>query len=127
MRPGERPSAWLDGVDRVAALYEAFRARDVGALTAQCAPDVDWPDAMAGGRVTGRDAVAAYWRSQWDVVDLDLHPRLMRELPDGRVEVLVDQVVRDLDGDLLSEAVVLHTYTLAGGLVRRMDVGDPAI
>ena len=109
------------------ALYEALRSRDVAALTAQCAAGVDWPDALAGGRVVGRDAVGAYWRQQWEVLDLDLHPRLMRELPDGRVEVLVDQVVRDRDGDLLSEAVVLHTYTLEGGLVRRMDVGDPAI
>ena len=77
--------------------------------------------------MVGRDAVAAYWRAQWSVLDLRLHPRLMRRLPDGRVEVLVDQVVRDADGDLLSEAVVLHTVTLDGDRVGRLDVGDPAI
>ncbi|MEU2350627.1 nuclear transport factor 2 family protein [Modestobacter sp. NPDC049651] len=115
-------------MDRLTALYEAFRRRDVDALRAQCAPGVDWPDAMAGGRVVGRDAVGAHWRQQWEVLDLDLHPRLMRELPDGRVAVLVDQVVRDHDGDLLSEAVVLHTYTLdPDGRVERMDVGDPQV
>jgi hypothetical protein len=35
-------------------------------------------------------------------------------------------VVRDRDGDLLGEAVVLHTYTLRGPLIARMDVGDPS-
>jgi hypothetical protein len=114
-------------MDRLTALYEAIRRRDVDGVTAQLAPGVDWPDALAGSRVIGRDAVRAHWLAQWEVLDLDLHPRLMRELPDGRVAVLVDQIVRDRDGDLLSEAVVLQTYTFDGGLVSRMDVGDPAI
>jgi hypothetical protein len=86
---------------------------------------VDWPDAMSGGRVLGADAVRAHWLGQWEVVDLQADPRRVRELPDGRVEVLVEQLVRDTDGDLLSHAFVLHTYTLEGDLVRRMDVGDP--
>jgi hypothetical protein len=111
--------------DRVAALYDAFNARDVEAVTAHLAPDVDWPDAWHGGRVRGVDAVRTYWREQWRVIDPEVRPRRVRELPDGRVEVLVEQVVRDTDGDLLSRAVVLHTYTFAGPLVRRMDVGDP--
>jgi hypothetical protein len=113
------------GVDRIAALYEAFNARDIDAVVAQFAPDVDWPDAMRGTRVVGSAAVRAYWLRQWEVVDLAVDPRRVRELPDGRVEVLVEQVVRDRDGDLLSRAVVLHTYTFDGDLVRRMDVGDP--
>jgi hypothetical protein len=112
-------------VDRIAALYEAFNARDVDAVTAQVAPDVDWPDTMRGARVVGSVAVRAYWLDQWEVVDLAVHPRRVRALPDGRVEVLVEQQVRDRDGDLLSRAVVLHTYTSRGDLITRMDVGDP--
>jgi hypothetical protein len=112
-------------VDRIAALYEAFNARDVDAVVAQFAPDVDWPDAMRGTRVVGADAVRAYWLGQWEVVDLAVDPRRVRELTDGRLEVLVQQVVRDRDGDLLSSAVVLHTYTFRGDLITRMDVGDP--
>jgi hypothetical protein len=71
--------------------------------------------------------VREYWLRQWEVIDPHAHPRLMRELPDGRVEVLVDQVIRDRSGDLLSEAVVLHVYTLDRGLVARMDVADPGL
>jgi hypothetical protein len=113
--------------DGIAELYEAFNARDIDRVTARFAADVDWPNAWEGGRVVGRDAVRDYWLRQWEVIAPDVRPRLIRALPDGRIEALVDQVIRDRDGDLLSEAVVLHTYTLDGGLIARMDVGDPAI
>jgi hypothetical protein len=112
--------------DTISALYDAFNARDIDALLAQFAPDVDWPDAWHGGRVVGRDAVRTYWLGQWEVIDSQVHPRRVRELPDGRVEVLVEQEVRDRDGDLLGRAFVLHTYTFTGPLISRMDVGDPA-
>ena len=112
-------------VDVITRLYAAIGARDADALAAHLAPDVDWPEPMQGGRVRGRDAVREHWQAQWAVLDLQMHPRRVRELPDGRVEVLVEQVVRDADGDLLGGATVLHTYALRGGLVTRMDVGDP--
>ena len=111
--------------DRFTALYAAFNARDIDALLAVFAPDVDWPDAWHGGRVVGSDAVRAYWLEQWQVIDPQMTPRRVRELPDGRIEVLVDQVVRDPDGDPLGGASVLHTYTFRGSLITRMDVGDP--
>jgi hypothetical protein len=112
-------------MDRLTALYAAFNARDIDAVLTHFAPDVDWPDAWHGGRVVGTDAVRAYWLAQWEVIDPQVHPRRERELPDGRVEVLVEQVVRDRDGDLLGGASVLHTYTFTGPLISRMDVGDP--
>jgi ketosteroid isomerase-like protein len=52
-------------MDRIAALYDAFNARDIDTVIAQFAPDVDWPDAWHGGRVVGHDAVRAYWLGQW--------------------------------------------------------------
>jgi ketosteroid isomerase-like protein len=112
-------------MDRVRELYSAIDARDADGLAALLAPDVDWPEPVHGGRVVGRDAVRAHWLDQWAVLDLQMRPRRVRELPDGRVEVLVEQVVRVADGDLLGGATVLHTYALRGGLVTRMDVGDP--
>jgi hypothetical protein len=38
------------------------------------------------------------------------------------VVVDVDQVVRDLDGELLSEQRVQHVYTLRDGLIVQMDI-----
>jgi hypothetical protein len=113
------------GPDAIGALYEAFNARDIDGLLARLAPGVDWPDAWHGGRVVGQDAVRSYWLGQWEVIDPEVRPRRVRELPDGRVEVLIEQTVRDRDGDLLSHAFVLHTYTFSGRLISRMDVGDP--
>jgi nuclear transport factor 2 (NTF2) superfamily protein len=112
-------------LDRIAALYDAFNARDIDRVTAQFAPDVDWPNAWEGGRVVGRAAVRDYWLRQWEVIDPVVRPQRIRTLDDRRVEVLVHQVVRDRDGDLLGEAYVLHTYTFSGPLISRMDVGDP--
>jgi len=117
--------ATVPTMDRVTELYEAINARDADGLVAHLAPGVDWPEPMRGGRVVGRDAVRDHWLGQWAALDLQMHPRRVRELPGSRVEVLVEQVVRDTDGDLLAGATVLHTYTLAGGLITRLDVGDP--
>ncbi|QXG76425.1 nuclear transport factor 2 family protein [Modestobacter sp. L9-4] len=112
-------------MDVVTGLYTALGTRDADALVAHLADDVDWPEPVHGGRLQGRDAVREHWLAQWAVLDMTMRPRRVRDLPDGRVEVLVEQVVRDADGDLLGGATVLHTYALRGGLVTRMDVGDP--
>jgi hypothetical protein len=113
-------------MDRFTALYDAFNARDIDRVMAQFAPEVDWPNAWEGGRLVGHAAVRDYWLRQWEVIDPVVRPQGVREVDDGRVEVSVHQVVRDRDGDLLSEAYVLHTYTVRAGLIARMDVGDPS-
>ena len=47
----------------------------------------------------------------------------MRQVESGdRVAVTVHQVVKDLDGNVLSEGPVSHVYTLRDGLVARMDI-----
>jgi hypothetical protein len=43
-------------------------------------------------------------------------------LTDGRVDVEVDQVVRDLNGQLLDQRIVHHVYTFDGDRIVRMDV-----
>jgi hypothetical protein len=53
---------------------------------------------------------------------LDVEPVGFSEDEEGRIVVDVDQVVRDLDGALLSEQRVQHIYTLRGGLIARMDI-----
>ena len=44
---------------------------------------------------------------------------------DGRVVVDVHQVVRDLDGELLSDGLVQHVYTFRDGLVTHMEIREP--
>jgi hypothetical protein len=102
--------------------YVAFNARDIDGALALMHPDVDWPNGMEGGRELGHDAVRAYWTRQFGLIDSHVEPVGLAEDDEGRVVVDVDQVVRDLDGELLSEQRVQHVYTLRDGLILRMDI-----
>ena len=86
--------------------------------------DVDWPNGWEGGREHGRAAVRAYWTRQWAHLDPHVEPVSMTGRADGRLAVEVDQVVRDLQGDVLSDGRVVHVYELVDGLVVRMDIED---
>ena len=112
--------------DRLARAYAAFNARDIDAAIALMQPDVDWPNAIAGGRVVGHDAVRAYWAGQFAEIDPRVEPRRIARRPDGRFAVDVHQVVSGLDGSLLAENAVVHVYELRDGLVARMDIEGQA-
>jgi len=108
--------------ERIRRAYAAFNARDVDAALALMHPDVDWPNAIAGGRVVGHDAVRAYWAGQFAEFDPRVEPSRITQRPDGRFAVDVHQVVRALDGTVLGESDVVHVYALRDGLVARMDI-----
>ena len=105
-------------------LYDAFNARDVEAVLAAVTEDVDWPNAWEGGRVHGKDAVRSYWARQWAEIDPRVEPVAIEPLDGGRVVVEVEQVVRDLDGEVVASGRVQHVYEMRGGLVARMDVEE---
>jgi ketosteroid isomerase-like protein len=102
--------------------YEAFNARDIDAALELMHPDVDWPNGMEGGRELGRDAVRAYWTRQFGLIDSHVEPIGVTEDYEGRLVVDVHQVVRDLDGAVISDQRVEHVYTLRDGLISRMDI-----
>ena len=110
---------------RLRRTYDAFNRRDIDAVLAELAPDVDWPNAWEGGRVRGHAAVRAYWTRQWEAIDPAVEPVSFTRRPDGRIAVEVRQTVRGRDGALLHESTVVHVYAFHGGLVSRMDVEDP--
>jgi hypothetical protein len=89
-------------------------------------PDVDWPNAWEGGRVRGREAVAAYWARQFEQISSRVEPLGFSRDDDDGISVAVHQVVRDADsGELLPDSHVVHRWRLEGGLVVRMDVVEP--
>jgi hypothetical protein len=114
----------MDLEQRLRDTYDAFNARDIDRVLAGLTADVDWPNAWEGGRVLGHAGVRDYWTRQWAEIDPHVEPIGFTTLPDGRVEVEVHQVARTLDGTLLWDGVVRHTYTFRDGLVARMDVTD---
>jgi ketosteroid isomerase-like protein len=101
--------------------YRAFNDRDLDAALALMHPDVDWPDAIEGGRVRGHDEVRAYWERQFETTDPHVEPKRFAE-EGGRFAVDVHQVVRDADGTLLADQRVRHVFTLRDGLIERMEI-----
>jgi hypothetical protein len=105
--------------------YAAFNARDLDTAVALMRPDVDWPNAIDGGRVVGREGVRAYWAAQFAQTDPLAEPARVVRREDGRFAVDAHTVVRDLDGAVIFEDDVVHVYELRDGLVARMDIEAP--
>lgn len=107
----------------IAAIYSAFNQRDIDGALAYMSESVNWPKASEGGRVVGKQEIRAYWTRQWSEFDPHVGPLEVFEDDAGKTHVRVHQVVRTLDGDLLSDTEVWHVYTIANGLVEHMDLG----
>jgi ribosomal protein S18 acetylase RimI-like enzyme len=102
--------------------YEAFNARDIQGALATMHPEVDWPNAMEGGRLHGRAQVQAYWERQWSSFDSRVQPLRIEHGPGSRVVATVRQLVRNLAGTVVSDETVEHRYVIAEELIERMDV-----
>lgn len=102
--------------------YEGFNDRNIDQVFAVMHPDVHWPKAFEGGYAIGHDAVRAYWTKQWSEINPIVDPVSVTELPDGKVEVEVDQLVKGLDGSVLFDGMVKHVYVIENDLIMRMDV-----
>ena len=110
---------------QIHALYAAFNRRDIDAVLARMHPDVTWPNGWEGGVVVGHAAVRDYWTRQWAAIDPTVTPEAITEEPDGRVDVAVRQVIKDLGGAVLSEGMVRHIYTFQGPLIAAMEIRKP--
>ena len=109
--------------------YSAFNKGDIDGALALMTEDVSWPKASEGGKVIGKEQIRAYWTRQWGEFDPHVEPLAITEGDGGKVDVRVHQVVKSLQGDVLSDSEVLHVFTLNTGLIAAMDLAgeaDPA-
>ena len=106
--------------------YAAFNKRDITGALALMTQDVSWPKASEGGKIAGKEEIRAYWTRQWGEFDPHVEPLAITEEDGGRIRVRVHQLVKSLDGDVLSDSEVLHVFTMSGGLISAMDLGDEA-
>ena len=111
--------------DLLQSVYDAFNERDLDFMMLLLHPDVDWPNGMEGGRVRGHAGVREYWTRQWDVIDPIVKPQRFELLPDGRIVVHVQQIVRDLDGKVIMERTLHRIYRLDGAQIVSMDILEP--
>lgn len=105
-------------------LYDAFNRRDSMFVTERMAANVSWPRAFKGGVVEGPEAVSSYWREQWQEIDPHVEPVKIAQRDDGRVDVEVHQVVKNLDGDVIADTVVHHLYSFEDHAIARMEILD---
>ena len=110
----------------VRRLYEGFNKRDIEAVLAALADDVAWANGMEGTHVHGRDAVREYWTYQWSVIDPAVEPLSVARGNDGATIVEVHQVVRDLQGQVLLDEVIHHSFSVKDGRVQRFDIVGPS-
>jgi hypothetical protein len=106
-------------------VYDAYNQRDLDAFLSWLTPDVDWPDLIEGGRLVGHDAVRDYLIRNNQTITVDSAPVAFIPLPDGRTAVDVNQIVRNLAGQIWSDSCVRHVFTLRGDKIARMDVEFP--
>jgi hypothetical protein len=104
--------------------YSAFNKRDIDAALALMTEDVSWPKASEGGRVVGKEEIRAYWIRQWSEFDPYVEPLEITEEDGGKIRVRVHQLVKNLQGNVLFDSEVLHVFTLHGGLIAAMELGN---
>jgi hypothetical protein len=106
--------------------YSAFNKRDIDSALALMTQDVSWPKASEGGKVVGKEQIRAYWTRQWGEFDPHVEPLAMTEEDGGKTRVRVHQLVKSLQGDVLSDSEVFHVFTVNSGLIAAMELGNEA-
>ena len=82
------------------------------------------PRHRKAGVVVGKEEIRSYWTRQWKEFDPHVEPLEVIDHVGGITEVKVHQLVKSLDGDVLSDSEVWHIYTIANGLIERMDLKE---
>lgn len=102
--------------------YSGFNSRDIDRTFSVMDVNVHWPKAFEGGHVVGQQEVRAYWLRQWSEINPMVEPVSLLERADGKVEVLVNQLVRDLKGNVLFDGSTKHVYTFDDDRIVAMDI-----
>jgi hypothetical protein len=108
----------------IAQAYSAFNRRDIDSALALMNENVSWPKASEGGRVIGKEEIRSYWTRQWKEFDPHVEPLEVIDQEGGLTAVRVHQLVKSIGGELLSDSEVWHVYTIANGLIERMDLKE---
>lgn len=109
--------------DFFSKLYDSFNRRDIETTLAAMSPDVKWANGMEGGFVHGRDEMSDYWTRQFKQINSRVEPESIAT-KDGKTIVTVHQLVKDLEGNILSDSIVKHIFQVENGLVKSFEIGE---
>ena len=105
-------------------LYDAFNRREIETIISLMRPDVKWANGLEGGFVYGRDRVREYWTDQFKAIQPQLETLKFETDENDRNVVTVHQIVRDLQGNVLADAIVRQIFTIEDGLISLYEIGD---
>jgi hypothetical protein len=108
----------------IAQVYSAFNRRDIDGVLAFMSENVSWPKASEIGRATGKEEIRAYWTRQWREFDPHVEPLEVIDREGGITDVRGHQFVKNLAGDVLHDGEIWHIYSIANGLIERMDIKE---
>ncbi len=113
-------------IDFFETLYKNFNNRKIDLVIANLADDVKWANGMEGGHVYGHEGVKNYWTRQFTMINPTVTP-LDIDVEGGVVKIKVHQVVHDLAGKLLVDAIVYHFFYLKENKIERFEIGDESV
>jgi hypothetical protein len=106
----------------IAEIYSAFNRRNIDGVLAFMSESVSWHRASESGRAIWKEEIRSYWLRQWTEFDPHVEPIEVIDRGTGKIDVRVHQLVKSPGGDVLSDSEVWHFYTIADGLIERMDI-----
>ena len=106
----------------ISEAYSAFNKRDVDAALALMSKNVSWPKASEGGRVVGKQNIGEYWARQWTQFNPHVEVLEVVEHENSKTHVRVHQLVRNLQGEVISDTELWHVYTIQSNLIERMEI-----
>ena len=104
-------------------LYDAFNRREIETVLSMIAEDVKWANGMEGGFIYGRDNVREYWRRQFEVFSPQLEILKIETNQNERTVVIVHQIVKDLEGNIVAERTVEQIFTFDRELIKTFEIG----
>ena len=101
-------------------IYQNFNEKKIDLIINKMMDDVQWANGMDGGYVwsswCARILDAAFSLVSSNVTPLEIFKE------NDVIKIKVKQVVHDVNGNLLSDDIVCHYFTLKDGKVARLDI-----
>lgn len=107
--------------------YKNFNERNIDGALSLMDSKVEWPNGWEGGYVHGHDEVKHYWTRQWQEINPHVDTVKIQDRADSSVEVTVHQLVKNLQGEIIFNGLLLHVYTIGDGLIRKMSIEEKKV
>ena len=102
--------------------YNAYNSQDSDTLLTLVSEDVDWPNGRA--RIHGKSELRAYWVEQWTRIRTHDELVSIKETEPDQYIVRISQMVRSLDGSIVSRGEFDHIHEIRNGSIVRMDIRE---